>query len=224
MSHRCVFLFCVRHLVAITETFRLLWFKLHWMLLKGLCVNVSGLCFRNGVNALQCESENKCLLQKQFSVYCISDQHVCMTHRLWQQPHRHTPLQVVHNNKGTPRIGCSQLARYNQMLRSKTACHAAIWHGEIWLDEIHFKVQGLAYTSIQSAINKYQERRRTEAWTLTHLQNNPAACFWRWLQLFGYLFFCQLEICIDSHNIYTYIYCIALIYSICLHSHWVNPS
>lgn len=70
-----------------------------------------------------------------------------------------TLLQVVDNNKGTPRIRCSQLVHYNQMLRSKTACHAAIWHGEIRLDEIHFKVkevQWLAYSSIQSAIYKYQ--------------------------------------------------------------------
>lgn len=65
-----------------------------------------------------------------------------------------TLLQVVGNNKGTPRIRCSQLVHYNQMLRSKTACHAAIWHGEIRLDEIHFKVQGLAYSGIQSTIHK----------------------------------------------------------------------
>lgn len=47
------------------------------------------------------------------------------------------------------------------MLRSKTACHAAIWHGEIRLDEIHLKaqdVQWLANSSIQSAIYKHQAR------------------------------------------------------------------
>ena len=50
---------------------------------------------------------------------------------------------------------------YNPMLRSKTACHAAIWHGEIRLDEIQFKVQeeqGLACSSTRSVIYKYQEQ------------------------------------------------------------------
>lgn len=70
-----------------------------------------------------------------------------------------TPLQVAHNNKGgKPRIGCSRLVRCNQMLRSKTACRAAIWHGEIRLDEIHFKVQRPAYCSIQSATFEYEAR------------------------------------------------------------------
>lgn len=165
-------------------------FKLHWMLLITVFVNLSG--DLGNVSVMdwtqwntRVKTNGKCLPQKQFSVYCISDQHVCMTHRFWQQPHRHTPLQVVHNNKGTPRIGRSQLVHYNQMFRSKTACHAAIWHGKIRLDEIHFKVQEvsrLAYSSIHSATHKYNARGgvlRHERWHTCRM-----ICFWRMLPHF----------------------------------------
>lgn len=87
------------------------------------------------------KSNDKCLPQKQFPVYCISDQHVCMTQRLWQQPHRYKRYKWLIITRGLLASRCSQLVRYNQMLRSKTACHAAIWHGEIRLDEIRFKMQ-----------------------------------------------------------------------------------
>ncbi len=137
-----------------------------------------------------------------------------------------TPLQVVHNNKGTPRIGCSQLVHYNQMLRSKTACHAAIWHGEIRLDEIHFKVQEVqrpAYSSIRSAIYKYRARGgvlRHERWhtyKIILLSAFEGCC-----HIFLYLSSSQLKICIVWYNIYTVSYCIALFYSLSLH--WYSVS
>lgn len=80
-------------------------------------------------------------------------------------------LQVAHNNEGTRCIRRSQLLCRNQMLRGKTACHAAIWHGEIRLDRIHF--QRLAILSFSPSITQISRCwRRAEAWTLTHIQNN----------------------------------------------------
>lgn len=145
------------------------------------------MCFCNGLNKLQNENENKWQMCTAEAIFC----------ELWptclQDPPTlttipQTQLQVVHNNKGTPRIRCSQLVHYNQMLQSKTACHAAIWHGEIRLDEIHFKVQTLAYSSIQSAIHKQQAREGILGHEHWHtFRSNPTAA----LLIF---IICQLEI------------------------------
>lgn len=71
-----------------------------------------------------------------------------------------TPLQTLHNNKASSHWTQSAV-HYNQMLRSKTACHAAIWHAEIRLDEIQFKVQEVhspARSDVQSALYKQRAR------------------------------------------------------------------
>lgn len=87
MSHWCGL--CVCHLLAIIKTFRLVWFPFQATAnLSSDSDYVSVMDWTDWNTRMK--TNDKCLLQKQFSVYCISDQHVCMTHRLWQQPHRHT--------------------------------------------------------------------------------------------------------------------------------------
>lgn len=222
-----MFLFCVRHLVAIIKTFRLLWFHIQAtvdVIKRSSCKFVwqFRLCFLNGLNTLKYQNENKrCRRSNFLCIALVTDMSAWPTDS--DNNPTDTPLQVVHNNKGTPRIGCSQLVHYNQMLGSKTACHAAIWHGEIRLDEIHFKVQRLAYRRIQSATYKYQARGgvlRHERWHTYRIILLSA--FEGCLNVFWDLSSCRWEISIVLHNICRVSYCFAFIYSFCVDGCWYS--
>lgn len=129
----------------------------HWTEFKGLCINLRS----NSV------SETK-QVWKQMTNVCHRSNFlwiVLVTNvSAWPSDSDNkptdTPLQTLHNNKASSHWTQSAV-HYNQMLRSKTACHAAIWHAEIRLDEIQFKVQEVhspARSDVQSALYKQRAR------------------------------------------------------------------